>query len=93
MNSISVLVLTAAAALVLAYQTWVTVKLARADDLSRTQRIAQIAIVWLVPLIGGILCHWFYRLHGVYERPQELGYPKGDTYDGVEKSDVLHHIP
>jgi hypothetical protein len=29
----------------------------------------------------------------VYEKPRELGYPVGETYDGIEKSDVLNHLP
>jgi hypothetical protein len=76
-----------------AYQGYVTTVLVRFGSLSRVQVVAQVALVWLVPMLGALVCHWFFRLHGVYEKPRELGYPVGETYDGIEKSDVLNHLP
>ena len=75
------------------YQAYVTVLLARSGALSTVQLWAQIAVVWLLPLIGAVICHWFFRLHGAYEKPRELKYPAGETYDGIEKSDVFSNLP
>lgn len=87
------LLLVAVASIAVVYQTYVTVLLARSEVLSAMQLWAQLAIVWLLPLVGAVICHWFYRLHGAYERPRELKYPAGETYDGIEKSDVFSNLP
>ena len=55
--------------LVLAYQTYVSVLLLRAG-LSRLQLGFQLALTWLLPLVGAAVCHWFLRLHEVNERPR-----------------------
>jgi hypothetical protein len=92
MGAASLLVLVAALAAV-AYQAYVTALLVRSDALSRLQLRFQLVLVWLAPLIGAVICHWFFRLHGAYEKPRELKYPEGETYDGIEKGDIFSHLP
>lgn len=92
MNQVSLL-LVVAASIAVGYQAYVTVLLTRSEVLSTMQLWAQLAIIWLLPLVGAVICHWFFRLHGAYEKPRELKYPVGGTYDGVEKSDVFGNLP
>ena len=51
---------------VVAYQFFVTLLLVRSGLLTKRQLVAQCVFVWLVPLIGAVVCHWLYRLHGSY---------------------------
>jgi hypothetical protein len=84
--------LTIAAIAVVAYQGFVSALLVRSRELSKFQMFAQLAIIWVLPILGAALCHWFFRLHATHEKPRNLGYPKGDTYDGIEKSDAFHNL-
>jgi uncharacterized membrane protein YqjE len=43
------------------YQLWVSVLIYRAAEYDKGQRMAQIIVVWLVPVIGSIGCHLFLR--------------------------------
>lgn len=45
--------------LILIYQTWVSMYVSRASEYDAKQRIVQVFIVWLVPVIGAMLCHLF----------------------------------
>ena len=58
--------LIALAFVVVAYQFFVTLLLIRSGLLRREQLVAQCVLVWLVPLIGAVVCHWLYRLHESY---------------------------
>jgi hypothetical protein len=51
----------------IAYQAWVTQLLVRGSVLERRQLRAQLVLVWLLPLLGAAICHWFYRLHAAYD--------------------------
>lgn len=51
---------------VIVYQLFVTLLLVRSGLLTREQLVAQCVLVWLVPLIGAVVCHWLHRLHGSY---------------------------
>lgn len=52
---------------VVGYQLFVTLLLVRSGLLKRAQLFAQLGVVWIVPLVGAALCHWFYRLHDHYD--------------------------
>lgn len=56
--------LIALAFVVVAYQLFVTLLLVRSGLLTREQLVVQCVFVWFVPLIGAVVCHWLYRLHG-----------------------------
>lgn len=78
------LIIIAVAAFV--HAAYVTTMLVRADALTQGQLWTQLAVIWLLPVLGSALCHWFFKLHGTYEKPRELKYPEDDKYTGVEQS-------
>jgi hypothetical protein len=41
------------------YQLYVTVRVFRSHRYSMGQRIAQLSLIWLFPLLGAIICHAF----------------------------------
>jgi hypothetical protein len=41
----------------LAYQLYVTVRLLRFDGYTRTQKLLQLLVVWLLPLVGAMIVH------------------------------------
>jgi hypothetical protein len=88
MNLPSLAILPAALAL-LSYQAYVTRLLRRSGILAGRQLYAQLALIWLLPLVGAVVCHWFFRFHGTYEKPHELGYRAGGTYEDMQKSEVF----
>lgn len=45
--------------LILTYQVWVSMYVFRAPEYAVKQRVAQILLVWLIPVIGAVLCHIF----------------------------------
>jgi len=92
MDAVPLLVLVAALVAV-GYPAYVTTLLVRSEALSPLQLRLQLVLVWLLPLVGAVICHWFFRLHGAYEKPRELKYPAGETYDGIEKSDIFSNLP
>lgn len=65
----------------LAYQVWITAALVKAEHLSRGQRYAQIALVWFVPVVGALLCHWFLRLHGAWAPAREKRFVQREGLD------------
>ena len=71
-----------------AYQVYVSVLLARSEVLTRSQCLAQIGIVWLLPAVGAVVCHWFYRLHSVHEQPAVLGYRKPHPMANAESGPI-----
>jgi ACR3 family arsenite efflux pump ArsB len=50
-------IITALLLVVIAYQVYVTVRVVKSDQYSPTQRMLQIALVWLVPVVGAAICH------------------------------------
>jgi len=44
---------------IIGYQLFVTVRIVFSRRYSALQRSLQVAIIWLVPLFGAILCHMF----------------------------------
>ncbi len=81
------------ALVVVGYQAYVTVLLARSGALSRWQLGIQGAIVWLLPLVGAVICHFFLRLHDSNEPPRELGYREGNPYNAIENGPANDLIP
>ena len=45
------------------YGAYVAALVVRADFYTRPQKTAQVLLALLVPLLGPIVVHWFYRLH------------------------------
>ena len=65
------------------YQGYVMVRVMGASEYSRTQKIAQAIIIWLVPFLGAGLCHLV--LHTTTDRARP---PKGRLLE----EDDLHTI-
>jgi hypothetical protein len=47
------------AALALVYQVYVSVRVTRAVAFSTEQKALQLLLVWLMPVVGAALVHWF----------------------------------
>jgi hypothetical protein len=45
----------------LLYQLWISAVIFRASEYDSQQRMLQCLIVWLIPVIGAIGCHFFLR--------------------------------
>jgi phosphate/sulfate permease len=45
------------------YACYVATEVVRADFYSRAQKIAQVVLVVVIPIIGAALVHWFLSLH------------------------------
>ena len=56
---------------VIVYQLFVTLLLVRSGLLTREQLVAQCVLVWLVPLIGAVVCHGSTDCTGHTGRPLE----------------------
>ncbi len=78
---------------VVVYQTYVTMLLARSGALSKWQLGIQGALVWLLPLVGAVICHFFLRLHDSNEPPRERGYREGNPYNAIENGPANDLIP
>lgn len=65
------------------YQVYVMVRVVGASEYSRTQKITQAIIIWLVPFLGAGLCHLV--LHTTTDRARP---PKGRLLE----EDDLHTI-
>jgi hypothetical protein len=66
-----------------AFNLIVTVRAFRADFLSRNQKVAQIFLVWLVPLLGAISISMFLRAHEKTSRSGSGYVPNENDYPGV----------
>ena len=64
--------------LLVVIQTYASVVVIRVPNLSRRNRFLQLAIIWLVPLIGGILCVAFARNETIDKAPPKSS---GDFID------------
>lgn len=48
---------------VAAYGAYVATLIVRADFYTRPQKTAQVLLALLVPLLGPLVVHWFYKMH------------------------------
>lgn len=53
----------------LAIGSWLTLSVMRAEDIELHRKCLQVAIVWLVPVLGAIAVHWF-LVHGDAPAPK-----------------------
>lgn len=70
-------------AFVLAINVAATVMLLRSSVTSRKQRMAQLAIVWLVPVFGAVLIGFFYHSIGRKEASHRTSTRNEQEYPGV----------
>jgi hypothetical protein len=61
-------------ALAAAYQLWVSVKVVRAPQLETLQKLLQVALVWLIPVIGAIIVQTMLAVEGKPSHKPEKGY-------------------
>lgn len=74
-------VLSCIAAAVLAGNLFATVVVLRSDFYSPLQQRLQLALVWLIPVLGAACCASFASIHGrAVPKPDER-FPKPDTFD------------
>ncbi|MBN8780781.1 hypothetical protein [Thiobacillus sp.] len=79
------------AGLVIAYQVWVSVLLLKAKDTySPKQLVVQFFLVWLLPFLGAVICHFFFKLTGTHEPPQEHQFIQASGFDCDNLTN--HHI-
>ena len=71
------------------YQLFVTARIAFSRRYSGTQRALQVAIIWLVPFFGAVLCHAFVDSDAESTRPRDTSFtadggsnPPGINQDG-----------
>jgi hypothetical protein len=67
---------------------WLTWKLVRSDDVDLHRKRAQIALVWLIPVLGAIAVHWFI-FHGTASvTPADRGHiPQRPNHYGAGQYD------
>lgn len=78
---------------VIAYQSYVTALLARSGALTGVQLSVQCLLIWLVPMVGAVICHWFFKLHGTNDPPHEKGYRNDNPYNAIENGPASDLIP
>jgi len=66
------------------YQLYVTLRVLFSSQYTARQRIAQTAIIWLVPLFGAIACHSFVASDMRKPRPRDTAFSEaGESPTGV----------
>jgi CRP-like cAMP-binding protein len=68
---------------ILVYQLFVTIRVARAAEYSRRQRMVQTILIWLFPLLGAALCHTVLYTTTDRSRPTDKKYLEDDPLDGL----------
>ena len=77
---------------VIAYQLFVTVRVVRSDQYSSTQRIVQAILIWLVPLVGAVICHVvLFTDRQSPQRRDDNFVPATDNNPPGIGQDVVHH--
>ena len=61
-------------ALIAAYQLWISVRLARAPQYDSRQKWLQIALIWGIPVVGGVIVQAMMWQEGRPPRLPEKGY-------------------
>ena len=72
-----------ALALLLAYQGYITYRIATHQGLRRGQKIAQCALVWLLPLLGAVIVHMLVGFD-TEARPADRDFTPQTRNDGGE---------
>ena len=70
-------------AIVLAYQLYVTFRVTRATEYSRTQKLIQMTLIWVLPVLGAGLCHAVLYTMTDRSRPTDKKYLEDDPLDGL----------
>jgi hypothetical protein len=68
---------------VIAYQLYVTIRVVRAAEYTRKQRITQAIVIWFLPLLGAGLCHLVMYTTTDRSRPIDKKYLEDDPLDGL----------
>ena len=78
------------AAVIAAYQLFVTVRVLRLPEYSRGQKVAQFLLIWGIPLFGAITCEVFLSSHRMSSSARDTafvrdggGNPPGMGQDGT----------
>jgi hypothetical protein len=70
-------VLITGAIAILVYQLFVTARVVFSSQYSAKQRVAQVAIIWLVPLFGAVICHNFVVADTRRRRARDTSFTEG----------------
>ena len=69
-----------AVAVIGAYQIWVSTELFRSSMYERTQKWLQLALIWLVPIVGAVVVQSMMKSDGKPRYKPEKGYTEpGDS--------------
>ena len=72
------------ASIVLGYQLYVTLRVARATEYSQKQKIIQTILIWVLPVLGAGLCHAVLYTTTDRSQPTDKKYLEDDNWDGVD---------
>ena len=74
------------------YQLYVTVRVSAAAQYSLGQKVVQVAMIWLVPFIGSVVCHAFLASDTRFAKKQDRAFitDGGDSPHGAG-SEGVHH--
>jgi hypothetical protein len=76
-------------AVLVGYASYVSALIVQADFYSRTQKIAQCLLIWLLPLVGAAMVHWAFRLHHAEpDKPDRAFTPQREP--GIEEMRAFH---
>jgi NADH:ubiquinone oxidoreductase subunit 5 (subunit L)/multisubunit Na+/H+ antiporter MnhA subunit len=76
------------------YSGYVAVLVTRANFYSTGQKIAQVLLALLVPVLGTITVHWMYRLHlAPAKKPDRAFTPQDDDRTGTAAGGMPPHAP
>jgi D-alanyl-lipoteichoic acid acyltransferase DltB (MBOAT superfamily) len=68
--------------LLVIYQLWVTVLICRADEYDSKQRNLQCLVIWLIPILGALICQLVLRSSSATIKPGNTDFvpqsPNGD---------------
>lgn len=75
---------------VVAYQLYVTIRVARSAEYTRGQRVTQAIVIWALPLLGAGICHLVMYTTTDRSRPTDKKYLEDDPLDGLNVSHRGH---
>jgi hypothetical protein len=68
---------------------WVSMRLAQRDDVEGSRKVLQIALIWLLPLIGAIVV-WSIQREQRVPRAKENDASKTDPLDAPDQREAIH---